>query len=183
MPAGEIDFDSYRKLLGLVRQETELFAGTIRDNLKFVKPDADDEELTRVLKEASAESLLTRGSEEIGFGLDARIGEAGIKLSGGEKQRLAIGRALLRNPDLLIFDEATSSLDSITEKEITKTIEKIREENPNLMMLIIAHRLSTVVSADRIHVLSKGEVVEAGGHAELVEKGGLYSALWKQQTS
>lgn len=183
MLASEVDFDSYRKRLGLVRQETELFAGTIRDNLKFVKPDATDEELVKVMKEASAETLLHRGSKEVGFGLDAKIGEAGIKLSGGERQRLAIARALLRNPDLLIFDEATSSLDSMTEKEITDTIEKIRGENPNLMMLIIAHRLSTVTSADSIHVLSKGEVVECGRHDELVQKRGLYSALWKQQTS
>jgi ATP-binding cassette subfamily B protein len=182
-PASGVDFDSYRKRLGLVRQETELFAGTIRDNLKFVKPDATDEDLIKVMKEASAETLLHRGSKEVGFGLDAKIGEAGIQLSGGERQRLAIARALLRNPDILIFDEATSSLDSMTEKEITDTVEKIRGENPNLMVLIIAHRLSTVTSADSIHVLSKGEVVECGAHNELVRKGGLYSALWKQQTS
>lgn len=178
-----ISFESFRARIGLVRQETELFAGTIRDNLLFVRPEASDDELKKVLKGASAENLLSKGSESAGFGLDAKIGEAGIKLSGGERQRLAIARALLRSPDLLIFDEATSALDGVTEKEITKTIAQIRKDNPNMMMLIIAHRLSTVVSADEILVLSRGKLVERGRHSDLLEREGLYKALWKEQVS
>lgn len=183
VPAEEIDFNAFRQKVGLVTQETQLFSGTIRDNLTFIKPDARDEDLVRILEDVSLEYLLERGDARTGRGLDAKIGETGIKLSGGERQRLAIARALLRNPDVLIFDEATSALDSITESRITEMIRGIRERNPDLIMIIVAHRLSTIVHADSIYVMAKGSVVEEGHHSSLVTSDGLYSALWKEQTA
>ena len=176
--AKEIDVGLLRKRIGLVSQETQLFAGTIRENLLFVNPNASDKECTESLKMASISHLLDRG----GKGLDTKIGEGGIKLSGGEKQRLAIARALLRNPDILIFDEATSSLDSLTEKEITDTIKQIVKRRPKVITFIIAHRLSTIAHADRIYLLQKGELIESGTHAQLLRKHGLYAALWKEQS-
>ena len=152
--------------MGFVPQSIELFAGTIRDNLIFVRQDATDEECIASLEAAQLRGLLERSRE----GLDTRIGEGGLKLSGGERQRLAIARALLRKPDLLIFDEATSSLDTETEKEITRTIDGIIRTRPSFVTLLIAHRLSTVASADRIVVLKKGRVVEQGSHLELLRK-------------
>jgi ATP-binding cassette subfamily B protein len=113
--------------------------------------------------------------------LDTRIGESGIKISGGERQRLAIARALLRDPELVIFDEATSSLDSITEKSITETIRRIAELRPSLLTVLVAHRLSTVAHADRIYVLERGRLVEQGTHQELLAAGNLYAALWREQ--
>ncbi|MDO8508954.1 MAG: ABC transporter ATP-binding protein [Nanoarchaeota archaeon] len=175
----EIDYDDLRRRVGLVSQETQLFAGTLRENLLFVNPNATDEECMQVLKLASITALLERG----GNGLDTKIGEGGIKISGGERQRLAIARALLRNPDLIIFDEATSSLDSITEKEITKTIQNIIKARPNLMVVLIAHRLSTVIHADVIYVLERGKIIEKGTHNGLLKKKGLYYALWRQQSA
>jgi len=116
-------------------------------------------------------------------GLDTKIGEGGIKISGGERQRLAIARALLRDPELIIFDEATSSLDSITEKSITETIHEIARSRPNLITVMVAHRLSTLAHADRIYVMRKGVVVEQGSHNELLKNDeGLYSVLWKEQS-
>lgn len=179
VPSDEIDLVSLRNRVGLVAQDTQLFSGTIRDNLLFVKPTATDEECESALHSASAHSLLERGGE----GLDTKIGEGGLKLSGGEKQRLAIARSLLRDPDILIFDEATSSLDSITEESITQTIKEIEKSRPNLIRILVAHRLSTVVHADTIYVLEKGKLAEQGTHDELLAKNGLYSALWRQQVS
>ena len=176
-PDIRMDFVALRNRIGLVAQETQLFAGTIRENLLFVRPDATDEECIQALKSASANSLLERG----GQGLDTIIGEGGLKLSGGEKQRLAIARALLRNPDILIFDEATSSLDSITEESITQTIRAVEKTHPDLIRILIAHRLSTVIHADVIYVLEKGALIEQGTHDELLKQNGLYSALWRQQ--
>lgn len=178
LPAEEIDYGDFRARLGLVSQETQLFAGTIRDNLLFVKPDATDEECLEVVRLAAATGLLARGGE----GLNTKIGEGGIKVSGGERQRLAIARALLRQPDLLIFDEATSSLDSLTEKEITATIRSITADRPGLITVLVAHRLSTVQYAKRIYVLERGRIAETGPHAGLLEKKGLYWAMWREQS-
>ncbi len=173
----EVNYDLLRTHVGFVPQAIELFAGTIRDNLRFVHQEATDEECMASLEAAQLRGLLERSRD----GLDTRIGEGGLKLSGGERQRLAIARALLRKPHLLIFDEATSSLDTETEKEITRTIDGIIATRPSFVTLLIAHRLSTVASADRIVVLRKGRVVEQGSHLELLRTQGLYYTLWKQQ--
>jgi ATP-binding cassette subfamily B protein len=171
-----IDFDTLRTQIGFVTQDTQLFAGTIKENLLFVNPAATNEEILDVLKKASCNNLLARADD----GLDTLIGEGGIKVSGGEKQRLSIARALLRHPHLLIFDEATSSLDSLTEEEITNTIKHVSSQLEQITILI-AHRLSTIMHADRIYVLEKGEVVETGTHENLISQMGLYYAMWRQQ--
>ena len=171
-----IDFDTLRTQIGFVTQDTQLFAGTIKENLLFVNPAATNEEILDVLKKASCNNLLARADD----GLDTLIGEGGIKVSGGEKQRLSIARALLRHPHLLIFDEATSSLDSLTEEEITNTIKHVSSQLEQITILI-AHRLSTLMHADRIYVLEKGEVVETGTHENLISQMGLYYAMWRQQ--
>jgi len=173
----EINYDLLRRRVGFVPQAIELFAGTIRDNLVFARQDATDEDCMASLEAAQLRGLLERTRQ----GLDTRIGEGGLKLSGGERQRLAIARALLRKPDLLIFDEATSSLDTETEKDITRTIDGIIGTRPSFVTLLIAHRLSTIARADRIVVLKRGRVVEMGPHLELLRKRGLYATLWKQQ--
>lgn len=174
--SNEMDFDELRNQIGFVTQDTQLFAGTIKENLSFVNPAATEEELLDAMYKASCQNLLARAEK----GLDTMIGEGGLKLSGGEKQRLSIARALLRHPHLLIFDEATSSLDSITEEEITTTIRKISDEKEQISVLI-AHRLSTIMHADRIYVLEKGQVVETGTHLDLINDKGLYYAMWRQQ--
>jgi ATP-binding cassette, subfamily B, bacterial len=171
-----ISFDDLRNQIGFVTQDTQLFSGTIRENLLFVSPGATDSDLVDVLRKSSAINLLERA----GNGLDTMIGEGGLKLSGGEKQRLSIARALLRKPRVLIFDEATSALDSLTEEEITKTIRDVSSQR-NQITILIAHRLSTIMHADRIYVLEKGSVVETGTHNNLREEKGLYYAMWRQQ--
>lgn len=170
------DLEELRGQIGLVTQDTQLFAGSIRDNLKFVNPEAKDEELWQALNKAAAQSLMQRAQQ----GLDTIIGEGGVKVSGGEKQRLSIARALLRKPKLLIFDEATSSLDSLTEEQITATIRDL-SKNEEQITVLIAHRLSTIMHADRIYVLEKGQVAEQGKHQELIDQKGLYYAMWRQQ--
>ncbi|WCT12724.1 ABC transporter ATP-binding protein [Mucilaginibacter jinjuensis] len=172
----EIDLDQLREKIGFVTQDTQLFSGTIRENLKFVRPDATDEECMNVLHRAACQSLLARADK----GLDSVIGEGGVKVSGGEKQRLSIARALLRKPDLLVFDEATSALDSLTEEEITETIRDVSVLKDHITILI-AHRLSTIMHADRIYVLEKGHIIESGKHADLLAQKGLYYAMWRQQ--
>jgi ATP-binding cassette subfamily B protein len=172
----EIDFDILRKQIGFVTQDTQLFAGTIKENLLFVNPTATDQEILDALKKAACYSILERAHN----GIETVIGEGGIKISGGEKQRLSIARALLRHPHLLIFDEATSSLDSLTEEEITNTIKNVSSQKEQITILI-AHRLSTIMHADRIYVLEKGEIIETGNHEELIGKMGLYYAMWRQQ--
>ena len=172
----EADMEGLRERIGFVTQETQLFSGTIRENLLFVRPDATDAECLEALRRAACQSLLARAAK----GLDTVIGEGGIKVSGGERQRLSIARALLRRPDLLVFDEATSSLDSLTEEEISHTIRDVAESR-DVMSILIAHRLSTVMHADRIFVLERGQVVETGRHQELLDQTGLYYAMWRQQ--
>jgi ATP-binding cassette, subfamily B, bacterial len=172
----EIDLDGLRERIGLVTQDTQLFSGTIRENLRFVHPTASDAECLDVMRRAACDSLLARASR----GLDTVIGEGGVKVSGGEKQRLSIARALLRRPQLLVFDEATSSLDSLTEEGVVDTIRDVAASG-NAITILIAHRLSTILHADRIYVLERGHVVETGRHDELVAQRGLYYAMWRQQ--
>lgn len=176
VPFDQINKEEIRKQIGFVTQDTQLFAGTIRENLLFVSPNATDAECLDALQKAQCQNLLARG----GLGLDTLIGEGGVKTSGGEKQRLSIARALLRKPKILIFDEATSSLDSLTEEEITKTIEDVSKLSAHVTVLI-AHRLSTVMHADKIFVLEKGKIVEFGPHNMLIGLKGLYYAMWRQQ--
>jgi ATP-binding cassette, subfamily B, bacterial len=172
----ELDIEALRNQFGFVTQDTQLFSGTIKENLLFVNPRASDEDIILALNQASCQNLLARSEN----GIHSIIGEGGIKISGGEKQRLSIARALLRNPRLLIFDEATSALDSITEEEIGKTIREI-SLGKNHITVMIAHRLSTIMHATRIYVLEKGELVETGKHEDLLAQKGLYYAMWRQQ--
>ena len=176
IPGSEVNLDELREQIGFVTQDTQLFAGTIRENLRFVAPSATDDECLMALRQAAAHSLLARAPQ----GLDTVIGEGGVKVSGGEKQRLSIARALLRKPALLVFDEATSALDSLTEEEIGRTVRDLSGSRRHITILI-AHRLSTILHADRIFVLEQGHVVEQGRHEELLERKGLYYAMWRQQ--
>ena len=176
IPSDRVDLDMLREKIGFVTQDTQLFSGTIRENLLFVNPSATDAECMGVLNQAAAHDLLSRADR----GLDTLIGEGGVKVSGGEKQRLSIARALLRKPQLLVFDEATSSLDSLTEEEISRTIREVAM-NQEAITILIAHRLSTIMHADRIYVLERGQICEYGRHSELLDKKGLYYAMWRQQ--
>jgi len=176
IPSNRVDLDLLREKIGFVTQDTQLFSGSIRENLLFVNPEATDAECMEVLNQAAAHSLLSRADR----GLDTLIGEGGVKVSGGEKQRLSIARALLRHPQLLVFDEATSSLDSLTEEEISRTIREVAT-NQEAITILIAHRLSTVMHADRIYVLERGRICEFGRHSELLDRKGLYYAMWRQQ--
>ncbi len=175
--ANEIAWTSVKQKLWVVTQDTQLFTWTVRDNLLFVQPWATDEECREVLKQASLDEFIKENEKW----LDARIWEWWLKLSGGQKQRLAIARALLRRPDLLIFDEATSALDSLIENEITETIKDITLKDHKMMTILVAHRLSTIMHADRIYVLEKWAIVESWTHEELVAMKWLYYALWRQQ--
>lgn len=171
-----IDLSKFRSQIGFVTQDTQLFSGTIKENLLFVAPNATDAECLDVLQKAACQNLLARADK----GIDTMIGEGGVKVSGGEKQRLSIARALLRKPSLLVFDEATSSLDSLTEDEISKTVRDV-SQNQNHITILIAHRLSTIMHADKIFVLEKGKIIEQGKHEDLVNLNGLYYAMWRQQ--
>lgn len=176
IPVNEIRYNPVRRQIGFVTQDPQLFSGTIRENLLFVKPNATDEEMYDALRRASATPLMDRS----GKGLDTRLGESGLRVSGGERQRLSIARALLRGPRLFIFDEATSALDSITEQEVTTAVRRVSGSKEH-MVILIAHRLSTIFHADTIYVLEKGRITESGTHDSLLEKKGLYYAMWRQQ--
>lgn len=176
IPGTQIDLESFRERIGFVTQDTQLFSGSIADNLRFVRPDATDEECLEVLHQASARSILERAEK----GLATKIGEGGVKVSGGEKQRLSIARSLLRKPELMVFDEATSSLDSLTEEEVSATIQEVAASR-DAISILIAHRLSTILHADRIYVLERGSIVEEGTHGQLLDRKGLYYAMWRQQ--
>lgn len=175
-PSIDIRYNQLRRQIGFVTQDTQLFAGTIKDNLLFVQPHATDAEIMQALENAATAQLMARSP----LGIDTLLGENGLKLSGGEKQRISIARALLRHPRLLIFDEATSALDSLTEDDITNTIRQISAKREQITILI-AHRLSTIMHADLIYVLEKGKVTEIGSHEALLEQKGLYYAMWRQQ--
>jgi ATP-binding cassette subfamily B protein len=172
----KIDIEELRYQIGFVTQDTQLFSGSIKENLLFVNPQATDEEILQVMRQASCNTLLERADN----GLNSVIGEGGMKISGGEKQRLSIARALLRRPRLLVFDEATSALDSITEESISNTVRNITSTREHITVMI-AHRLSTIMHADRIYVLEKGRIIETGTHDKLLEEKGLYYAMWRQQ--
>lgn len=175
-PGDEIEFDLLRGQIGFVTQDTQLFAGSIKENLLFVNPTATDGQIMDALNKAACQGLLARADN----GINTVIGEGGVKVSGGEKQRLSIARALLRQPRLLVFDEATSALDSLTEKEISQTIRDVSARTDHITILI-AHRLSTIMHADKIYVLEKGSMIEEGKHEELIVLKGLYYAMWRQQ--
>ena len=177
VPISSLDIDRIRERIGLVTQDSQLFSGSMRDNLLFARPDASDRECLEALQQAAAYELLHRASES----LDTVIGEGGMRLSGGEKQRMAIARALLRQPELLVFDEATSELDSLTENEISQTIRGLSQRR-EFLTILVAHRLSTICHATRIYVLDQGWIVESGNHEALLREHGLYSRLWMQQT-
>lgn len=172
----EQDLEHLRSNIGIVSQETYLFNGTIRDNLLYAKPDATDEELIEACKKANIYDFIEK--QELGLG--SIVGNRGLKLSGGEKQRISIARVLLKNPALLIFDEATSALDSISEQKIQDAIDPIIKERTSIL---IAHRLSTILAADEILVVKDGEIVERGVHSELVRRGGTYTELYETQFS
>jgi ATP-binding cassette subfamily B protein len=175
-PSAMIRFNPLRRQIGLVSQDPQLFSGTIRENLLFVMPDATDAQIIDALHKASCDGILSRSA----LGIDALIGEGGMMLSGGEKQRISIARALVRHPRLLIFDEATSALDSLTEEDITNTIRDISTSRDQISILI-AHRLSTILHADMIYVMEAGKIVETGSHQDLLDQKGLYYAMWRQQ--
>jgi ATP-binding cassette subfamily B protein len=170
----KLDLAFLRQHIGVVTQDTYLFNGTIRENLLYAKPDATQAEIEQACREANIHAFISG----LPKGYDTVVGNRGMKLSGGEKQRLSIARIILRKPGLIIFDEATSSLDSISEHAIQEAIEPILAKSTSL---IIAHRLSTILSADEILVLEKGKIVERGDHETLVKKGGIYTMLYNTQ--
>ena len=170
----KLDLEFLRRNIGIVSQETYLFNGTIRENLLYAKPDATEEELIEACKKANIYDFVESQEQ----GLDTMVGNRGLKLSGGEKQRISIARILLKDPVLFIFDEATSALDSISEKKIQEAIDPIIHSRTSIL---IAHRLSTILAADEILVIKDGEIAERGTHAELLDDGGIYQELYETQ--
>ena len=172
----KLDLQFLRSQVGVVSQETYLFNGTIRENLLYAKEDATEEEMIEALKKANIYDFVSKQE----LGLDTQVGNRGLKLSGGEKQRISIARILLKNPTIFIFDEATSALDSISEQKIQEAIDPIIESKTSIL---IAHRLSTILAADEILVVKDGMIVERGQHKDLVSAGGVYQELYETQFS
>jgi len=172
----DINLQSLRKQISLVSQDVFLFNGTVRENILYGCPNATEEEMIEAAKIAHAHEFIL----ELPEGYDTKVGERGVKLSGGQKQRISIARAILKNSPILILDEATSSVDTRTEKLIQEALNRLKQNKPTI---IIAHRLSTIREADQIIVLKEGEVLERGKHEELIRSGGLYAQLWKAQSS
>ncbi len=175
VPISDLTFGSLRGAMGFVSQDVFLFQGTVRENLTYGRPDATDDDVLRAAVLAEAHTFI----EALPQGYDTIVGERGQKLSGGQRQRLTIARAILRDPAILVLDEATSAVDNETEAAIQRSLARVADGRTSI---VIAHRLSTVRHAHRIHVLEAGHVVEAGTHEELLEVGGLYAALWRVQT-
>lgn len=175
VPIDELTFESLRGAIGFVSQDVYLFQGTVRENLAYGRPDATDEDVVRAATLAEAHTFISALPD----GYDTVVGERGQKLSGGQRQRLTIARAILRDPPILVLDEATSAVDNETEAAIQRSLARVSADRTTI---VIAHRLSTVRHAHRIHVLEAGAVIEAGTHEALVHGGGLYAALWRVQT-
>ena len=170
----DIKLSSLRDNIGIVQQDVILFAGSIKDNILYAKLDATEEELYEAARKANILEFI----EKLEYGFDTYIGERGVKLSGGQKQRVAIARVFLKNPNILILDEATSSLDNESERLVQ---EALVELSKNRTTLVIAHRLSTIKNADRIVVLTEDGIIEEGTHLELINKDGLYQRLYNLQ--
>ena len=165
---------SVRQAIGVVPQDTVLFNSTILDNVRYGRPEASDDEVKEAIKLAHLQDFIG----QLPNGYETQVGERGLKLSGGEKQRVAIARTILKQPGILIFDEATSSLDSASERAVLEAIDDVSKGKSSV---VIAHRLSTIVKADRILVLEQGEVVEQGNHDSLLRQKGRYAQLWNLQ--
>jgi ATP-binding cassette subfamily B protein len=174
-PIEDLTFASLRGAIGFVSQDVFLFQGTVRENLTYGRPEASDEEVVRAASLAEAHAFISALPD----GYDTVVGERGQRLSGGQRQRLTLARAILRDPAVLVLDEATSAVDNETEAAIQRSLDAVSADRTTI---VIAHRLSTVRHAHRIHVLEAGQVIEAGTHEELLDAGGLYAALWRVQT-
>ena len=173
-PLKDVTQSSLRSNIGVVPQDTVMFNDTIEYNIAYGKPGSSRDEINKVVKLSSIDKFI----EQLEIGYSTIVGERGLKLSGGEKQRIAIARALLKNPKIFIFDEATSALDTKTEKSIERSLKKLSN---NSTTLVIAHRLSTIIDSDKIIVLENGKISEEGTHGELLIKKGLYSEMWMRQ--